>query len=75
MGCSLVAVNLFANPIQFRCSAVFNSEHFKQIVQLKTLSYQHASMVKGLVMTAACVSDKDQQQQYLNEILLPIKDK
>lgn len=58
-----------------RCPAVFNSEHFKEVVQLKNLPMQNSAMIKGLVMTAACVTDKEMQKQYLNEILVPITEK
>lgn len=59
----------------FRCPAVFNSEHFNQIIQLKSLPIPNATLIKGLVMSAACITDKDMRLQYLTQILTPIKDK
>lgn len=68
-------LNVMICLLFFRCSAVFNSEHFKQIVQLKSLPMKNSALIKGLVMTSACVGDKEIQKQYLNEILTPIKEK
>lgn len=36
---------------------------------------QNSELIKGLVMTAACVTEKEIQKQYLGEILLPIVEK
>lgn len=36
---------------------------------------QNSELIKGLVMTAACVTEKEMQKQYLGEILVPITEK
>lgn len=67
-------VNLMT-PSRYRCTAVFNSEYFKQIVQLKDLNIPKQSLLKGLVVTAGSITNKALQQQYLTEILTPIENK
>lgn len=54
---------------------MFNSDYFKQIVQLKDLNIPKRSLLKGLVVTASCITNKALQQQYLSEILTPIENK
>ncbi|XP_031622473.1 exportin-4-like [Contarinia nasturtii] len=68
------SVGLFVSLVKrkHKCPAVFNSEPFKQIVQLKNLPLQNSELIKGLVITAACVTEKEMQKQYLSEILMPI---
>lgn len=59
----------------FRCLAVFNSDHFKQILQLKSIPFQRSSIIKGLVITSTCITERQLKKQYLNEILMPLKEK
>lgn len=59
----------------FRCPAVFTSDHFKRIIQLKSLPVQNSELINGLVLTAGCITDKDLQMQYLSELLVPIRER
>lgn len=58
-----------------RCPAVFNSENFKQILQLRDLQISQNSLMRGLTMAASGINDKDAQDQYLTELLTPIRNK
>lgn len=71
------SIQLFVSLVKRKqkCTAVFNSEYFKQIVQLKDLNIPKQSLLKGLAVTASCITNKSLQQQYLQEILSPIDNK
>lgn len=71
------SIDLFVSLVKKKdkCSTVFTSEFFKPIVNLKDhrLPFEAKSgLIKGLVSISVCVTDRALQQQYLEEILLPI---
>lgn len=58
-----------------RCELIFASSYYKQILELRHLEIPKATLLKGLIRTAACISPTEYQQQYLLEILTPIRDR
>ncbi|XP_062563749.1 exportin-4-like [Armigeres subalbatus] len=61
-----------------RCQAIFNSEFFRSICDLKSVDLPVSikrKMLKGFVMIAASVENEALRADYLGKILLPIEDK
>ena len=51
---------------------MFNSEYFKQIVELRNLDIPKAVLLRGLVISSQCIRDDEVQEKYIIEILTPV---
>lgn len=61
-----------------RCQAIFNSEFFRSICDLKSVELPVSikrKLLKGFVMVAASVESEEMRADYLGKILLPIEEK
>ncbi|KAL1394790.1 hypothetical protein pipiens_011705 [Culex pipiens pipiens] len=61
-----------------RCQAIFNSEYFRSICDLKSVDLPVAikrKLLKGFVMVASSVESDELRHEYLGKILQPIEDK
>lgn len=56
-----------------RAPIVFQSELFKQIVDLRLLDVQKTTLLRGLMLVGVCVTPEELRNQYLFEILSPIE--
>lgn len=54
---------------------IFQSEHFKTIVELRNLNlpiYARSGLIKSFISIAECIQEPGVENQYLDEILQPI---
>lgn len=61
-----------------RCRAIFNSDFFRSICDLKTVDLPASTkrkLLKGFVMVASSVESDEMRADYLGKVLLPIEEK
>lgn len=58
-----------------RAPIVFQSEYFKQIMDLRHLDIPKAMLLRGLMLIAIYVTPEELRNQYLFEILSPIQER